>query len=210
MAPINIVSSVCTRPRPCSATRALFPAEPCSMEAGFQDQPVQTLEATYHFLHGHWHAYMGVDRTDASLNGRGINIPLQARCHFLQDNSTLFITTSFLAFVVPRGVQISGIPDKKTIWNAVVNEASFDQGTMSSWDTYGEEFLKLTDHQEGTCKSSCVVVKAITRQLSWALAHISSVGRSARMRNWVALDKSVSYDFCFFREPCLIDRGAGS
>lgn len=71
-------------------------------------------------------------------------------------------------------------------------------------DTYGEEFLKLTDHQEGTCKSSCIVVKAITRQLSWALAHISTIGRSARMRNWVALDKSVSYDFCFFREACLI------
>lgn len=34
---------------------------------------------------------------------------------------------------VPRGVQISGMPDKKTTWNAVGNEASFDQGTMSTW-----------------------------------------------------------------------------
>lgn len=34
---------------------------------------------------------------------------------------------------VPQGVQISGMPDKKTIRNTVVNEAFFDQGTMSSW-----------------------------------------------------------------------------
>lgn len=32
---------------------------------------------------------------------------------------------------VPQGMQTSGRPHKKTIWNTVVNSASFDQGAMS-------------------------------------------------------------------------------